>query len=586
MSAVPAAEPQPPGLPGVPGPSGGAAPAPSRPAADRCPGVLRLHDAGDGPLARVRVPGGLLSAAQLDALASGCGLGNGLAELTSRGSVQVRGLGLGLDGRGESNGLAEEGGAADEASVAPLAGGAGAGAAGLARVLAAGGLLPSAEHDRVRNVIASPLAGRTAAALLDTDPLVAAFDAAVCADPALAALPGRFLFALDDGAGLVDLAASDVGLVAEAAGGMAGEEWRSVGPYDLQNATAPGAASGMAGDRAPTPDVARAGEAGRRWDDGAGGPGAAAGLGPGRRTGPASVVLLRLHLAGRPTTRAVPVAGAVDLLLAAARAFLSLRAERDPTAWHVADLPDGAARLAAQLGGDLDSGRFGVSVTPRRPEFPPGRHAQPDGRIALTALVPLARLEREQLAGLAALLRRLGGGATAASASTAGAAGGAKPGPAGTGDAAGGTTADAGATLALPLLRLSTDRTLTLADLTAEQADDAERGLQGLGLLTAAGSGWQGLTACSGLGACRRARVDVRAAAAARAARRRPGAPPEHWSACPRRCGMKRDVAVGVVAEEDGTVALSRTGVPWRAAPDLRAALALLDHDTTEGPAA
>ena len=468
-----------------------AVPAPSRPAADRCPGVLRLHDAGDGPLARVRVPGGLLSASQLDALAAGAALGNGLAELTARASVQLRGLG-----------------------GAPSAGG--ADAAALARVLAAGGLLPSAEHDRVRNVLASPLAGRTAASLLDTDPLVAAFDAALCADPSLAALPGRFLFALDDGAGLVDVAASDVALMAEA------------------------------GAPPTTREVAPDARTGRDDDDGAGGPGASAGLGPGSRTRPASAVL-RLSLAGAPTTATVPVAGAVDLLLAAARAFLALRAELDPTAWHVADLPDGAARLAAALGASPLTADLAPHGRAKLAVIPPGRHVQPDGRVALTALVPLARLERGQLAGLAELLRGLG--------------------PA-------------------PLLRLSAARTLTLADLAPDRAADAERALAQLGLVTAAGSGWQGLTACSGLGACRRARVDVRAAATARATRRRPGAPAEHWSACPRRCGMKRDVALGVVAEEDGTVALSRTGRPWSAAPDLAAALALLDHDTTERPAA
>ena len=130
---------------------------------------MRLHHAADGGLARVRIPGGALSAAQWQALVTAAReLGNGQLELTSRGNLQLRGL---RDG--------------DEM---PLS----------ARLRDAG-LLPSASHERVRNLLASPLTGRDGAGLADVRPLIAEFDRALCARPALAELSGRFLFALDDG---------------------------------------------------------------------------------------------------------------------------------------------------------------------------------------------------------------------------------------------------------------------------------------------------------------------------------------------------------------------------------------------------
>ena len=157
-----------------------------RPGADRCPGVLRLAEAADGFLARVRLPGGLADAARLRALAGlAADLGDGRIELTSRGNVQLRGL------------------AADAAG--PLTDG-----------LARAGLLPSFSHDRVRNVLASPLAG------LDGGPdltgIVRALDAALCARPRLAELPGRFLFAIDDGRGDVAGLGADVVAVVEPGG--------------------------------------------------------------------------------------------------------------------------------------------------------------------------------------------------------------------------------------------------------------------------------------------------------------------------------------------------------------------------------
>jgi precorrin-3B synthase len=159
-----------------------AAPA-ARVRADACPGALQTHAAADGGLARVRVPGGLLTGRQLRELAAAArDLGDGHLELTSRGNVQLRGLTLGAEGE-------------------------------LGDRLAAAGLLPSATHERVRNILASALTGR-AGGHVDVRPWVRTFDAALCADPALAALPGRYLATLDDGRGDVADLGGDVGLLA------------------------------------------------------------------------------------------------------------------------------------------------------------------------------------------------------------------------------------------------------------------------------------------------------------------------------------------------------------------------------------
>jgi sulfite reductase beta subunit-like hemoprotein len=153
------------------------------PAADGCPGALRLHEAGDGWLARIRVPGGRLWPDRLTAVAESAELGNGLVDLTARANLQVRGLAAGDSTR-------------------------------LGALLAAAGLLPSPAHDRVRNVIASPVAGRHPGSVADTDPIVGALDRGLCADEALARLPGRFLFAVDDGSGLALAPRADVTILA------------------------------------------------------------------------------------------------------------------------------------------------------------------------------------------------------------------------------------------------------------------------------------------------------------------------------------------------------------------------------------
>ncbi|MGV9664042.1 precorrin-3B synthase [Nocardia niigatensis] len=146
---------------------------------DSCPGVLRLHQAADGPLARIRVPGGRLSPEQLqDLAAAAVDLSDGNIELTARGNVQLRQV---------------------------------RDAAALTERLTGAGLLPSATHERVRNIVASPLSGRIGG-WTDVHPLVPALDGGLRAHPRLAELPGRVLFTLDDGRGDVSGLGGDIGV--------------------------------------------------------------------------------------------------------------------------------------------------------------------------------------------------------------------------------------------------------------------------------------------------------------------------------------------------------------------------------------
>ncbi|MBT2418746.1 precorrin-3B synthase [Streptomyces sp. ISL-22] len=170
-------------------PSSPQATAVSRDRGDACPGALRLHAADDGALARVRVPGGVLTLRQAEALADAARrLGDGDLHLTSRGNVQLRGL-------RETCG------------------------AELAEVLDVAGLLPSRGHERVRNIVASPLSGLDGRGWRQVRPWLSALDGALCASEAARELSGRFLFALDDGRGDVAGLGADVTVQATADGG-------------------------------------------------------------------------------------------------------------------------------------------------------------------------------------------------------------------------------------------------------------------------------------------------------------------------------------------------------------------------------
>ncbi|MGY1621297.1 precorrin-3B synthase [Geodermatophilus sp. SYSU D00965] len=394
---------------------------PARLRSDACPGALQTHAAADGALARVRVPGGLLSAVQLRVLAGAAhDLGDGGLELTSRGNVQLRGLAPGAE--------AELGGR-----------------------LAAAGLLPSAAHERVRNVLASALSGRVGGRI-DVRPWVAALDAGLCAQPAFAALPGRFLVTLDDGRGDVAGLGGDVGLRARC---------------------------------------------------------------------PATVALT---LAGADTGLRVAPEDAVALALAAARAFLDERAAQGSSAWRLAELDDGPARVAARLLTTVSPDERGAGGLPEEGGQrlhgagerhlaavssggrPCGPVRQDDGRVALVAVVPLGRLTAGQADLLAA-------------------------------------TADD--------LQLTPWRSVVLPDLPDDAATSS---LTAAGLVLDPDSPWLRVTACTGRPGCAKSRADVRADAAHAVAA---GVLPadgarQHWAGCERRCGRPRGEVVDVVATGTG----------------------------------
>ncbi len=419
---------------------------PARTAADACPGVFAPHDAADGALARIRLPGGAVTAAALRMVAD-CAeeLGDGRVHLTSRGNLQLRGLSRTSD---------------------------------LAARLAAAGLLPSATHERVRNVLASPLAGvargparRGQAAdgrPCDVRGLAGALDRGLCARPALAGLPGRFLFALDDGRG--DVAAEDPDLC-----------WRAPGT---------------------------------------------------------------LLVAGVDTGLRVPADDAVAALLAAAEAFLALRAADGGGAWRAAELPDAPARVAAALAGGPGQGPRPVQPRPVQQGGPAGVRWQQGGPAGVrwqqggTAGIPAAPADPADpdppAAAVPGPVRRDDGGVALVVAPLLGelAADQLR------------LLADAATPASGPAAVVTPWRTVVLP--RPRRSADA---LAAAGLLVAPGPA-AALSACAGRPGCAKARADVRADA--RAALGRLPLHRMHVSGCARRCGAPRAPHVDAVALDDG----------------------------------
>jgi precorrin-3B synthase len=184
----------------------------SRTRADRCPGALRPWPADDGLLVRLRLVGGRLAAASLQALLEVAEeYGDGRVRLTGRANLQLRAL-------------PGAGGVLGPEVLAPE----------VLDAIARTGLLPTRTHELVRNVMVSPQTG-LAGGRADLRPVARELDRLLCADPGLAALPGRFLFVLDDGRGDLLDRSCDLGLVVLDPGTAqlrVGDAWGELVPVD------------------------------------------------------------------------------------------------------------------------------------------------------------------------------------------------------------------------------------------------------------------------------------------------------------------------------------------------------------------
>ncbi|MHB1699396.1 MAG: precorrin-3B synthase [Acidobacteriaceae bacterium] len=134
-----------------------------------CPGVIHAVQTKDGLLIRIRVPGGLIEADQLRVIADlSRDCADGTIELTSRANLQLRAI-----QRRDLKHVVDS--------------------------ISAAGLLPSPQHDRVRNIVTSPIAGRDGEELIDPRPLILELDRQLRAEPIFASLHPKFSFAIHGG---------------------------------------------------------------------------------------------------------------------------------------------------------------------------------------------------------------------------------------------------------------------------------------------------------------------------------------------------------------------------------------------------
>ncbi|MBV4454148.1 MULTISPECIES: precorrin-3B synthase [Pseudomonas] len=140
-----------------------------------CPGLLRIVQALDGGICRIKLAGGSISAAQAHVVADAAqAYAGGVIEATNRANLQIRGIG-----------------AEEDALIA---------------LLLAAGLGPSnAAGDDVRNLMLSPSAGIDEQMLFDTRPLAGQILATLENNPRFHELSAKFAVQLDGGEALAML---------------------------------------------------------------------------------------------------------------------------------------------------------------------------------------------------------------------------------------------------------------------------------------------------------------------------------------------------------------------------------------------
>ena len=146
------------------------------PRASACPGLLRIVQAQDGGICRVKLAGGQLSSQQARAIAQAAShCASAVLELTNRSNLQIRGV------RADA-----------EAEL-------------ITQLLAAGLGPRNLDADDVRNLLLSPAAGLDPAAVFDTQPLAAQILALLVDSPELHGLSAKFALQLDGGEALAML---------------------------------------------------------------------------------------------------------------------------------------------------------------------------------------------------------------------------------------------------------------------------------------------------------------------------------------------------------------------------------------------